>query len=439
MPESRVAPYGSWKSPITSDLIVGGSIGLTSPLIDGPNVYWVEMRPTEGGRGVIVRRGADGVLTDVIPPPFNARTRVHEYGGGEYAVRDGEGYFSNFTDQRIYRVKGDAEPQAITPAVAMRYADATFDRLRRGLICVREDHTLANHEPANTLVNIDLDGNESTGKILVAGNDFYSSPRISHDGSRLAWLTWNHPNMPWDGTELWVADFTADGKLANATRVAGGPRESIFQPEWSPEGALYFVSDRSGWWNLYRIQVGGDAEPVCEMQAEFGMPQWAFGMSSYAFESPNRIVCSYIENGFARLALIDTQTKTLERLDCPYTDIRYLRASPGEAVMRAGSPTQSPSIVKLDLNTRSFSVLRRSSDLKIDSAYLSAPRALAFPTENGLEAHGFFYPPKNDDFPRARRRATAAVGANPRRTHLSRSYGVESFHSILDQPWHCRA
>ncbi len=393
-----IAPYGSWKSPITSDLIVGGSIGLISPRIDGPDVYWVEMRPTEGGRGVIVKRDAHGVVTDVIPRPFNARTRVHEYGGGEYAVRGGEVYFSNFADQRIYLVKGDAAPQPITPTVAMRYADAIFDESRRRLICVREDHTAANHEPANTLVDIDLSGEENSGRVLVGGNDFYSSPRISPDSSRLAWLTWNHPNMPWDGTELWVGEFTAEGNLANARRIAGGPRESIFQPEWSPDGGLYFVSDRNGWWNLYRLNEAEDAEMICELQAEFGMPQWGFGMSSYAFESANRIVCTYIENGFGRLALIDTQTKTLEPLDCPYTEIRYVRATAGQALMRAGSPTEAPAIVKLDLKTKNFSVLRRSHDLKIDSAYLSSPRAVTFPTENGLTSHGLFYSPKNDDY-----------------------------------------
>ena len=216
MSESRIAPYGSWKSPITSDLIVSGSVGLSQPLIDGPDVYWVEMRPTEGGRSVIVKRDALGIVSDVNPPPFNARTRVHEYGGGDYAVRDGAVYFSNFSDQRLYKQSGEASPQAITPIADMRYADAIIDETSSRLVCVREDHTVVGREAVNTLVTIDLAGNETAGQVLVSGNDFYSSPRLSPDGSRLAWLTWNHPNMPWDGCELWTGRFGADGSLATS-------------------------------------------------------------------------------------------------------------------------------------------------------------------------------------------------------------------------------
>ena len=398
MSESRIAPYGSWKSPITSDLIVSGSIGLSQPLLDGSDVYWVEMRPTEGGRSVIVKRDAQGIVSDVIPPPFNARTRVHEYGGGDYAVRDGVVYFSNFSDQRLYKQRGEASPQAFTPIGDMRYADAIIDGTRSRLICGREDHTVAGREAVNTLATLDLAGNETPGQVLASGNDFYSSPRLSPDGSSLAWMTWNHPNMPWDGAELWTGRFGADGLLASSERVAGGIAESIFQPEWSPDGVLYFVADRSGWWNLHRINSAGTVEIVCEMQAEFAMPQWGFGMSTFAFESAERIVCAYIENGISLLALIDTRTKKLEPIDCPYTDIRFVRASAGQAVMRAGSPTEAASIVRLDLETRSFSVLRRSNNLQIDARYLSTPRAVEFPTAGGLTAHGFFYPPKNGDY-----------------------------------------
>jgi dipeptidyl aminopeptidase/acylaminoacyl peptidase len=419
MPESRTVPYGSWKSPITSDSIVGGYVGLSQPLIDGPDVYWVEMRPTEAGRSVIVKRDALGVVNDVTPPPFNARTRVHEYGGGDYTVRDGAVYFSNFSDQRLYARKGEAEPQAITPVADLRYADAVIDRTRARLICVREDHTVAGREAVNSLVGLKLDGSEAPaeaggvssratrlGCLLVSGNDFYSSPRVSPDGSQLAWLTWNHPNMPWDGSELWVGRFGVDGLLETSERVAGSTDESIFQPEWSPEGVLYFVSDRSGWWNLYRMNSDGSLEPLCEMQAEFGMPQWGFGMSTYAFESAERIVCAYIENGTSRLALLDTRTKKFEPIVSPYTDIRFVRASPGYAVMRAGSPTEAASIARLDLETRTFEVLRRSSSLEIDAAYLSTPRAVEFSTEDGRMAHGFFYPPKNRDY-------NAPVGERP--------------------------
>ena len=398
MPESRTAPYGSWKSPITSDLIVSGSVGLSQPLIDSRDIYWIEMRPTDGGRSVIVKRDAQGTIADVIQPAFNARTCVHEYGGGDYAVQDGTVYFSNFSDQRLYVQRGEAPAKAITSVANMRYADAVIDERRRRLICVREDHTVAGREAVNALAGLKLDGSDGTGQLLVSGNDFYSSPRLSPDETRMTWLTWNHPNMPWEESELWLGRFGEDGLLENSERIAGGSNESIFQPEWSPDGLLYFVSDRSGWWNLYRVNEGGAIENVCEMKAEFGVPQWGFGMSTYAFESAEKIVCSYIENGISRLALIDTRTRQLELLDSPYTDIRYVRAAPGQAVMRAGSPTEPASIVRLDLETRSFDLLRRSNNLAIDSGYLSVPRAVEFPTEDGLTANGFFYQPANRDY-----------------------------------------
>jgi dipeptidyl aminopeptidase/acylaminoacyl peptidase len=403
MPVKKVAPYGSWRSPITSDLIVSGSIGLSQPLIQGDDIFWIEMRPNEVGRNVLVRRD-ESAVADLTPSGFNVRTRVHEYGGGDYTVHDGLVCFSNFSDQRLYvqsfpsDIEGAGPAQAITPEARMRYADARIDQSGRRLVCVREDHTDSTAEAVNTLVSLELSGNDDCGRVLVSGNDFYSTPRFSPDNSQLAWLTWNHPNMPWDGTELWIGRFGEDQLLETTRHIAGGTGESIFQPEWSPDGVLYFVSDRSGWWNLYRVGEEGRVEPVCEMEAEFGMPQWGFGMSSYAFETANTIVCTYVENGISKLALIDTRTKQLEPIDSPYTDIRFLRASRGQAVMRAGSLTEAAAIVRFDLETRSCSVLRCSNDLKIDADYLSVPRAIEFPTEGGLTAHAFFYPPKNCDF-----------------------------------------
>jgi dipeptidyl aminopeptidase/acylaminoacyl peptidase len=396
MAETQVAPFGSWKSPITSDLIVKGSIGVGMVMLDGPDVYWIEMRPSEEGRSVIVRRAAQGETKDVTPKPFNARTRVHEYGGGDYTVAAGTVYFSNFQDQRLYQQRPDSQPEPLTPAVSMRYADPVVDRRRGRLISVREDHT-GSGEAVNTLVSINLEDG-SDARVLVSGNDFYSSPRLSPDGSHLAWLTWNHPNMPWDGTELWVGEFTDDGTLTEMKRVAGGAEESIFQPEWSPEGVLYFVSDRSGWWNLYRRQGDGSVEALKEMKAEFGLPQWGFGMSTYAFESAERIICAYIERGSARLASLNTRTGELTPIETPYTDITYLRASSGRAVFRGGSPTEPASIVQLDLNTGQTQTLRRSNELKIDPGYFSIPQAIEFPTEGGKTAHAFFYPPRNRDY-----------------------------------------
>src|SRR5262245_13468157 len=314
MSEAQVSRYGSWKSPITSDLIVSGTIGLGQIAIDGEDIYWVETRPQEKGRYVVVKLSPsgqmDGRMVDFTPPSFNVRTRVHEYGGGGFTVSAGVIFFSNFVDQRLYRFDGAGGPQAITPEIEMRYADGVIDRDRNRMICVREDHSAPGREAVNSIVGIPLSG---AGALvcLAGGADFYSSPRLNPEGSRLAWLQWNHPNMPWDGTELWVADVQADGSATNPVRVAGGVDESIFQPEWSPAGELHFVSDRSGWWNLYRWHEG-KIEAMCPIGAEVGFPQWVFGMSTYAFESANRIVCAYLEQGFSKLAIFDTTTCKLE-------------------------------------------------------------------------------------------------------------------------------
>ena len=396
MTEPKVAPYGSWKSPITSDLIVSETIGLGQIALDGEDIYWVEMRPAEGGRCVVVRRSPDGQTADVTPSPFNARTRVHEYGGGAFVVADGTVYFSNFIDQRLYRQDPGSQPRPITPEADLRYADGVIHRRRGRMICVREDHTVPGREAVNTLVSLQLEDGEG-GEVLVFGNDFYSSPRLSPDGSRLAWLTWNHPNMPWDGTELWVGEIKEDGLLDRTDRVAGGVDESIFQPEYSPDGSLYFVSDRTGWWTLYRWR-DGRIELLCEMEAEFGVPQWLFGMSTYAFESAGHIICSYTQQGSWRLASLDTASGKLEVIDTPYTSIGFLRTAPGRVVFLAGSPTEPPSVVQLDLATRELQVLRRSSKVTIDPNYLSIPRPIQFPTEHGLTAHGFFYAPRNREY-----------------------------------------
>ena len=396
MAQKKVAPYGSWKSPITSDLIVKGSIGVTATMLDGDDIYWIEMRPSEAGRCVIVRRKPDGETLDVTPKPFNARTRVHEYGGGEYTVAGGTVYFSNFDDQRLYKQSTDSEPQPVTPAVEMRYADPLVDRERNRIIAVREDHTGAG-EAVNTVVSINAEDGR-VARVLASGYDFYSSPRLSADGKRLAWLQWNHPNMPWDGTELWTGEFAEDGSLTNTLRVAGGQEESIFQPEWSPDGRLYFVSDRSGWWNLYRLKDDGSTEALHEMEAEFGSPQWGFGMSAYAFESEARIICAFIEKGNSRLASLNTRTLAFEIIETPYTDITYVRAAPGRVVFRGGSPATPASIVRLDLQTGQTETLRRANDLQIDPGYFSTPQAIEFPTEGGKTAHAFFYPPRNQDY-----------------------------------------
>jgi len=396
MSTPEVAPYGSWKSPISSQLVAAETIRLGQVVLDGKDIYWNEERPAEEGRNVIVRRTPDGKTFDMTPSPFNARTRVHEYGGGAFAVVAGTIYFSNFSDQRIYRQEPGAPPLPITSEADLRYADFAVDRRRGRMICVREDHRVAGREAVNTLVSLKLQGGDG-GQVLVSGNDFCSSPRLSPDGSHLAWLTWNHPNMPWDGTELWVGALEADGSIKLPQRVAGGVDESIFQPEWSPDSHLYFVSDRTGWWNLYRWSEG-QIEPLCEMKVDFGRPQWIFGMSMYAFESASRIICAYTEEGLFHLASLSIPTGKIAPIEVPYTGILSLRASSDLAVFVAGSPTKPSSIVKLDLASRRIEVLRRSSKVAVDAGYLSIPKPIGFPTEQGLTAHAFFYAPRNRNF-----------------------------------------
>jgi dipeptidyl aminopeptidase/acylaminoacyl peptidase len=335
-------------------------------------------------------------MEDVIPPPFNARNRVHEYGGGDLAVLDGVVYFSNFSDQRLYRVTPGGTPEPVTSTTGMRYADGVIDGRRRRLICVREDHSEPEREAVNTVCAIDLDTGAET--VLVSGADFYASPRLSPDGWRLAYLVWNHPNMPWDGCELIVADLDEAGNPGQTHLVAGGEDESVFQPEWAPDGALYFVSDFSGWWNPYRWH-GGFVEPMVMRHAEFGRPQWVFAsMATYDFAGEGRIVCSYTENGTWRLATLDLKTKTLTPVDAPYEEIRCVRAAGGHAYFIGGSTTSPSGLVKLDLAGGTTEVLRRSSEVELDEGYLSRPEAIEFPTEEGLTAHAFFYPPRNRDF-----------------------------------------
>lgn len=392
----QIASYGSWKSPISSELIASGSIKFDQVVLDGSNIYWIERRSIEKGRHVIVRRTPDGSRTDLLPPPYNARTSVHEYGGGSFTVSDGIIYFSNFSDQQMYRLAPDSVPQPITFTEQMRYADYTIDPTRKRMICIREDHTLSDLEPSNTITSVSLDGSGNS-QILVSGNDFYSSPRLSPDGSCLAWLTWNHPNMPWDGTELWIGKFGEDGSFAQLQCVTGGTHESIFQPEWSPDGILHFVSDRTGWWNLYRWQ-DGSAKALLEMEAEFGVPQWVFGYSTYGFVSTHEIICSFIKQGTTYLGFLDTITGKFKGIGSPYSRIEWIQILPEHAVYVCSSPMESQTVTKLNLDTLSFQVLHRCSDVRIEANYLSIAQPIEFPTEYGLTAHAFFYPPKNRDY-----------------------------------------
>jgi dipeptidyl aminopeptidase/acylaminoacyl peptidase len=394
-PDPTVSRYGSWRSPITSDLIAADSIRLMDVLLDGDDVYWIESRPQEGGRNVLVRHGKHGTAEDVTPPPFNARTKVHEYGGGAVLISRGTIFFSNFSDQKLYRQDQNGTPRPIGQASQCRYADAVMDASRDRLICVREDHRAGEAMVTNSIAAVAADGLEPE-QVLVQGQDFYSNPRISPDGKRLAWLSWNHPNMPWTGTELWVADIDEKGELNALNLIAGSANESIFQPEWSPDGTLHFVSDRTGWWNLYQCR-DGVIEAVFPKNAEFGQPQWVFGMTTYGFFPDSRILCCYREGGVSRVAVL---TDKLLPLDLSYTEVSNIRVSADSFVFQGGAPDMPASIVRVRLDPLTIEVLKKSTEVTEQPHIrecFSTPMLIEFPSERG-NAYAWYYGPRNPAF-----------------------------------------
>lgn len=389
-------PFGTWQSPISSEIIVSGTIRLGAVTIENEDIYWLEGRPSEGGRYVLVRRTPDGRVADVTPEGFNVRTRVHEYGGGAFLVAKGMIYFSNDTDQRLYQQGIDSTPQPLTREAKLRYADMILDPGRDRLICVCEDHTNPKREPINTLVSISL----ATGvtQVIASGQDFYASPRLSPDGQQLAWISWNHPHLPWDAAELWLADFTNEGLLQTPTKIAGGIDCSVMQPEWSPTGELYFVDERTGWWNLYRRDLQGKLEAVTDIPAEFGYPHWVFGLSNYTIIAATEIFCSYSQNGSWHLARLNTESKELQPIDLPFSEIASVHGTTETLVFIGGSSTEPTAIVQMDVKTGKTEILQRSTQLNIDRGYLSIPEPIEFPTANHQTAYAWYYPPHNQDY-----------------------------------------
>jgi dipeptidyl aminopeptidase/acylaminoacyl peptidase len=397
---TTTAPYGSWRSPITADLLASGSVRLSVATMQGDDIYWLESRPTEGGRYVLVRRAADGTIADVTPPDTNVRTRVHEYGGASYLVAGDVVFFSNFTDQQLYRQDRGDDPIAITPEPevpsGLRYADPQLTPDKRTVICIQERHAADGHA-INEIVALAADGT-SQPRVLASGRDFYSYPRISPDGRSLVWTEWDHPNMPWDGTELYLADLGADGSVSNTRLIAGSQTESIFQPSWSPEGVLHFVSDRTGWWNLYRLE-GDDAVPLAPMEAEFGGPQWSLDATQYAFLSGGRIASVYTVQGIDHLGVIEPGSGTVREVNVPFISYGSIDSDGADrVVVVAGSSTAAAAVMTIDMRSGDTEVVKRGSDVEVDPGYISPAQPIEFPTTGGQTAHALYYAPKNRDY-----------------------------------------
>ena len=402
--------YGEWPSPITPDLVVSASVGLGEVLLDGPDVCWSELRPAEGGRVQVVRRTPDGTNHDLLPEGFSARTRVHEYGGGAWLVDDGWIYFTNWTDQRLHRLsQRSGAPEPITPEPptpgAFRYAD--MRRVGDFLICVRERHDTGG-EAANEIVAIPVDGS-SDAQVLVSGSDFVANPRLSPSGMQLVWVRWDHPNMPWDSTELCAAAIEiVDGevRLGETVVVAGGPGESVIQPVIRDDGALHVLSDRDGgWWNAYSVAEHGSVEARTSLEAEIGTPQWVFGMSRYGFLADGRMVFAYASQGLDRLAVLGIDGAVTD-LDLPYTEIASVAVRQTSVVFVGAGFDREAVVVEVpiegDVNAPTAGVpevLRPARDLGLDPAWFSVAQPVSFPSGPGGErsAHALYYPPTNPE------------------------------------------
>jgi dipeptidyl aminopeptidase/acylaminoacyl peptidase len=394
------APFGAWSSPITAQMVARAGVRLSLPRLEGGTVWWLEGRAADAGRVVLVKAAPDAEPVDAVPPGFNVRTSVHEYGGGAYCVHGETAYFSNFDDQRLYRLDPGGTPAPISPEVEgkrHRYADGEITPDGALWIGVRERHAESDRsaDVVNELVAVPTDG--STGpRVIAGGRDFYSNPRVSGDGRRLCFLAWNLPWMPWDGCELFVADLAPDGSLSAVEHVAGKDgSECIWQPEWSPTGELVFASDRSGWWNLERIREG-ERSVVHAAEAEFGYAAWTFGARSFAFLDDGRIVCLYDTDGFTRLGIIDPETGDLVDLEVGLDALSgspYVSAEGSRIVLTAGSAAVPNRLVRIDVETGETEVLRTSSAVPVGAEWFSMPRAIEFPTENGLTAHALVFPP----------------------------------------------
>ena len=402
-----VAPFGSWRSPIDLDLVAGSAVVLAEPWLDGDDVYWLEGRPTEGGRRTLIRRTPDGAVREVTPAPFNVRDRVHEYGGGSYAVDRGRIVASSFADGRLWWVdaEGSEPPAPLTPPGPWRYADLAFDPARPVLYAVRETHDPDDDRPAsvrNELVALALDGADGAGRVLVGGRDFVAGPRPSPDGRRLAWIEWDHPDMPWDSVRLRVADVGDAGELRAVRTVAGGPGISVLQPEWSPSGDLHFLSDETGWWNLYALDgpagLDGDARNLAPMDAEIGGAAWVFGRRWYAVLPDGGVLAVARADGRDSLLCIGPEG-AVTAVGAPFTELEGLQVGQHHGIVVAAGPHDGPAVTRLDPATGCPSgVLARSMERPLDPGVLPHAEPITFPTTGGATARALYFPPTNDSY-----------------------------------------
>ena len=390
----KTLPFGTWPSPITPDAIVAETIRLASITLDSGRIGWLEGRPAEGGRNVLVRADETGRAVDVTPTPFNVRSRVHEYGGGAYAVSGDHVWFSNFEDGRVYMQTGTAAPVPLTAECPARFADLTVDRGRQRLLAVRETHD-DGAPPVNDLVAISVD--DGSVRTIASGHDFFAAPAPSPDGRHLAWLAWDQPDMPWDAAALWLAELDRDGVPGTPVRVAGGSGRSAFQPAWAPDGALWCVTDPEGWWNLYRWH-DGELRCMHRAEREFGKPLWQLGTTTFGFDGNGCVVCTWRSGGAWRLGRLESSGAMTE-VPSPWTSIDSLVVDGSTAAFIGGAPDRSASVVSLDLRSGETRVHRSSSAISIDESLLSRPVALGWPTGDGSEiAHGYYYPPRNESY-----------------------------------------
>jgi dipeptidyl aminopeptidase/acylaminoacyl peptidase len=395
-------PYGSWPTPITSELVTAAAVRLGEVRVDGADVVWAEGRPAEGGRTQLVRRAPGGATADLLPDGRNARTAVHEYGGAAWWVRDGVVWFTDWADQRLYRLAPGGEPEPVTPEPANpradRYADGEVAPDGATIVCVRERHTGPSAaDVRNEVVRLAADA-VSEPEVLVSGPDFVAAPRLSPDGTTLAWLQWDHPSMPWDDTQLVVRDLES----GEETVVAGGPGESVLEPRFEPDGSLLFLSDRTDWWNLYRWTPGADIVPVVRLDAEIGEPAWAFGSARYVRLDDGRVVFARWHEGRDGLAVRQTDG-TLVDLELPFSAIAAVRAAgPDAVVVVAGSPTAELGVQRVDITTSAVETLRPPRDLGLEPAQISVPEHITFDSVDGSgaprRAHAQFYPPASADW-----------------------------------------